>query len=116
MINYREIFNVRYGYFFFSLIIILFLLLLIVNRDIKSSFKMVGNILFSSGIVCLVIVLLFNIVINFFVGDIYMLFVSVISDTLYENLLYRGIVNLFIGGILIFIYNYLNKKKNINFS
>jgi len=45
-----------------------------------------------------------------------MLFVSVISDTLYENLLYRGIVNLFIGGILIFIYNYLNKKKNINFS
>ena len=115
MINYREIFNVRYGYFLFGLILVLFVLLFIVNKDIRVSFKIVGNILFSSGIVCLVTVFLFKIVINFLVGDIYMMFVSVISDNLYSNLLYRGGINLLIGSILYVIYYFLDKNSNVKY-
>ena len=59
---------------------------------------------------------MFNIVINFLVGDMYMMFVSVISDNLYRNLLYRGGINLLIGGILYIIYYFLDKNSNIKYS
>lgn len=118
MINFREIFNVRYGIYFIVLIFVLFFLLLIVNRDIKDSFRVVSKILFASGIFSIVLVILFNICINFLVGNVYRVFVSVISDSLCNNLLYRGIVNIILGSILWGIYYYLDKrvKEDIKYS
>ena len=116
MINFREIFNVRYGYFMFWLVLVLFLLLFIVNRNIRTSFKIVGNIIFTSGVVSLVMVVLFNIVVNMLVGNTYKIFVSVISDTLYSNLLFRGIINMVIGGILMVIYYFVSKRENVTYS
>jgi len=116
MINFREIFNARYGIFFIILIFVLFFLLLIVNRDIKDSFRVVSKILFASGIFSIVLVVLFNICISMFVGNVYRMFVSVISDSLCNNLLYRGIVNIILGGILWGIYYLISKRENVKYS
>lgn len=111
MINYREIFNVRYGIFFFGLIFCLFVLLFVVNGNIRTNFKIVGEVLFYSGVVSLIMVFLFRAVINMLVGNVYMVFVSVISDTLYRNLVYRGGINVILGVILKIIYVFILKEK-----
>lgn len=111
MINFREIFNSSYGYLFLVIIFVLFLILIFVKREILGSFKVVSNILFISGILCLVISIVFRLGVKLFIDSSYQIFVRVISDNLCSSLLYRGIIHILISIVLYGIYYYFGKKK-----
>ena len=100
MINFREIFNVKYGYIGIGIIVLFLLILIFVNKDIFKSFRNVGVILIISGIISAVIGLLFNFGINIFVDNTYKVFVDVIGDSFYSSLLVRGGICLAFGIVL----------------
>ena len=111
MINFREIFNVKYGYIGIGIIVLFLLILIFVNKDIFKSFRNVGVILIISGIISAVIGLLFNFGINIFVDSTYKVFVDVIGDSFYSSLLVRGAICLVFGIVLEIIGFVLNRKK-----
>ena len=111
MINFREIFNVKYGYIGIGIIVLFLLILIFVNKDIFKSFRNVGVILIISGIISAVIGLLFNFGINIFVDSTYKVFVDVIGDSFYSSLLVRGGICLVFGIVLEIIGVVLNRKK-----
>lgn len=100
MINFREIFNVKYGYIGIGIIVLLLLILIFVNKDIFKSFRNVGVILIVSGIISAIIGLLFNFGINIFVDNTYKVFVDVIGNSFYSSLLVRGGIYLVFGIVL----------------
>lgn len=111
MINFREIFNVKYGYIGIGIIVLFLLILIFVNKDIFKSFRNVGVILIISGIISAVIGLLFNFGINVFVDSTYKVFVDVIGDSFYSSLLVRGGICLAFGIVLEIIGIVLGRKK-----
>ncbi len=111
MINFREIFNVKYGYIVIGIIVLFLLILIFVNKDIFKSFRNVGVILIISGIISAVIGLLFNFGINIFVDNTYKVFVDVIGDSFYSSLLVRGGICLTFGIVLEIIGIVLGRKK-----
>jgi len=83
----------------------------LINKSINSYFKLVGKILFVSGIISLLLILLFKFIINILVGYRYKLFVDVISESICSGLLYRGIISLLLGIILLVIYKVIRDKN-----
>lgn len=109
--NFREIFNMRYGYIGLVVVAILLLFIFLLNKDIKKSFKSVSIIFIVVGVINLIISLLINIIIKVVVDSSYRAFVGVVSNSLYNTLLYISI-GLIIGGIILIIINkYMIKDK-----
>ncbi len=111
MINFRELFNVSYGYWLLGIVLVLLLVLVLIKRDLIACFRSVGTILFISGILCLVVSFVCRFGVLLFVDSSYRVFVRIISDNLCSSLLYRGIIEMLVGGGLWVVYYYLVRKK-----
>lgn len=111
MINFREIFNIRYGYIGIISIIILILLILVINKKINTNLKIISIISIVSGVLDIIAALLTKVFINI-LDNSYKVFIEVISDTLYKYLIYIGISLVIIGTIIFIINKHLKKYNN----
>lgn len=114
MINFREIFNPVYGYMGLIVILLILGLILIINRNIKTSFQIMGVIIITSSILNIIIALIIKLFIRYIIDYNYRIFIEVISDTLFSSLFYKSIVSLVIGILLLIIYKVIpqNRKSN----
>jgi hypothetical protein len=111
VINFREIFNTTYGYIGLGIILLLFLLIIIINRDIKKSFNDIGRITITSGIINIIIYFLIKLLLNVIVNSNYIVFIEVISKTLFTSLLTKAFIWIFIGLILLIIGKFMPSRE-----
>ena len=110
MINFREIFNVYYGYWGFILAIFAVVLLFIINKKWRDNFKMLGRVTFGSGIVVLLFSFIIKGVISLFDYK-YRIFIYVIADNFLSKLNFFGIIFLIISICCLVIYKLLGDRK-----
>lgn len=112
MINFRNIFNLNYSYLVLFGICILFILIFFLLKDNKKFFKLFSNINLISGIITLMCAF----ILKSFVSNInnYKFFVQIISDNIYNELLYFSMMNLFIWIIAFIIFKVLKSLFNTN--
>lgn len=110
MINYREIFNTTYGYLVLLLIILILCIIFLFNKDKKYNFNLFSKIFFISGIILLVVDMILNFVINNFFSYDYKLFINVIGNSIYSNLLYYSVISIIIGVIFYIVGMFWNKR------
>ena len=110
-INFRDIFNMKYGYMGIIVVVILLLLIFLLNKDIKKSLKSVSIIFIVVGVINLVISLSTSIIIKLLVDTSYRVFLEVVSNGMYDTLLYISIGLIILGIILIIINKYMIKEK-----
>ena len=110
-INFRDIFNMKYGYMGIIVVAILLLLIFLLNKDIKKSLKSVSIIFIVSGIINLILSLSIKVIIKVLVDTSYRAFVEVVSNSMYNTLLYISIGLIILGIILIIINKCIIKEK-----
>ena len=102
MINFREIFNMSYGYLGLVLIGIFCLILIIMDK--KESVKVLGICFGVAGIFLMAVYFLGNMFVSSFS---YKFFIEVISDNFFRNIIIFSGINLFVSGISMAIYKYV---------
>ena len=110
MINFREIFNVYYGYGGFLLVFGIVVLLFFINKNWRENFKMMGKVTLGSGIVVLVVSFIIKGAISLFDYK-YRIFIYVIADNFLNKLNFFGIVFLLMSGCCLVIYKLLGVRK-----
>lgn len=110
MINFREIFNPSYTYIGPVIIILLILLICLLLRDFSKSSKVIGKIILTSGIITLGFALITELLINNMISYNYKLFIKIISDSLFKNLLLSASVAIILG-ICLLIFPKLKKTN-----
>ena len=110
MINFRNIFNDNYSYIILIGICILFLLLALVLKNNTKFIKLFSKINLICSIITIIIALSIKLIVNNF--NNYRIFIEIISDSVFTNLLYLSILNLFLFIIFYFIYRGLIKKES----
>lgn len=111
MINFRTIFNPTYSYLGLILIILLIIAIILMNNNLKSSFKIIGNTFLISGTITLLVALMINTSINILITSPYKIFIQVISNNLWKNLIYGTILSILSGVILIIISHKIKLEK-----
>ncbi|MCI6265333.1 MAG: hypothetical protein MR598_00615 [Erysipelotrichaceae bacterium] len=111
MINFRNIFNPSYNYIGLLIILILIVLIIWLNHDIKDSLKKIGKTAIISGLITLIIGFLLNLIINNLVPYQYKIFIQVISQNVFNNLILASIVTIILGIILFSITKILERKQ-----
>ncbi len=113
MINFRELFNIRYSYFMILIIFLLVGVIILLNRNLKSSLKTVGITILVSGIITLFLALVMELGINILIPYQYKILIQVISNSVFMNLLYGSGINIVLGSLCMFLSK-LDKKIKIN--
>ena len=110
MINFRNIFNLNYSYLILFSILILFILLYFILKDNRKFIKFFSNI----NLICGIITLIFALVIKLTVDNIsnYRLFIEVISNNIFNELIYLSMVNLLLWLICLIFSLLLKKEKH----
>ena len=106
MINFRNIFNINNSYLLLFITSILFILLALVLKNNKKFIYISSKINLISGFITIAIIL--KLIINKF--GINKIFIEVISNNIFNNLLYIGFTNLLIYITLIIISKTILKK------
>ena len=117
MINYREFFNPSYGHIGIIIILLIFGILLIINRSLKENLRLVANIITTSAVLNIFLVIIFKVFITLIIDYNFRIFIEVISDTLISNLLTKSLIETILGLFLLLIYKYIpstNPKLNYN--
>lgn len=110
MINFREIFNIKYSIIALSIIIVILFLIILINQNISKSSKAIGITLTISGFISLILSFIIIFGLNLIIPSEYIAFINVISNNLEKNLIIYSGLSIIIGIISIVISNITNKE------
>ena len=103
MINFRYIFNPSYSILGVILILIIIVLIFTINKNNNDSLRIIGKTILISGIISLIIDGLIYLITNNIIPSKYKIFVEVISNNLFKNIIYMSIISITLGTIAIAI-------------
>lgn len=109
MINYRQIFNPSYNYIGLIVIVLLVLTIIIIKKDILASIQEITESCLIAGIVILIMNLILNFMIDFFVFNSYKVFIEIITNNVIKNLYFYSITIIIISSIIKLIINTTKK-------
>ena len=109
MINYRQIFNPSYNYIGLIVIVLLVLTIIIIKKDILESIQEIAESCLIAGIVILIMNLILNFMIDFFVFNSYKVFIEIITNNVIKNLYFYSITIIIISSIIKLIINTTKK-------
>ena len=103
MINFREIFNISYSYI--GLVLIFCLMIVLLSMDKRESVKIIGYSFIGAAIFMGMVYFIGNIFVNSFS---YKFFVQIISDNLFNSIIFFSIISFIVGGISLGVYKYID--------
>ena len=114
MINFRQIFNMNYGYLGVIIVIIFLILIILINKNIQTSLKQLGIIASTASILNFLFLIIINFLTELELLNNYKIFIEVITKTFSKELTLYSLVILFLGIISLTISKILLSKVKQN--
>ena len=114
MINFRQIFNMNYGYLGVIIVIIFLILIILINKNIQTSLKQLGIIAITASILNFLFLIIINFLTELELLNNYKIFIEVITKTFSQELTLYSLVILFLGIISLTISKILLSKVKQN--
>ena len=112
MINFKQIFNTNYISYGLILILLLILLIFMINKNTNKSLNNIGISLLVSGLIILLPTILIKLIFSTIIPSEYKLFINVITNSLFKNLILYSLIIVILGIISITISTIIKNKSN----
>lgn len=113
MINFNQIFNNNYLIYGIILTLILIALIFITNKNTTKSLNNIGISFLVSGLIILLPTLLIKLILGTIIPSEYKLFINIITNTLFKNLILYSLIITVLGVMSIIISTIKNKYNKV---